>query len=161
MLVGDTPTPPAVGHRPSALPHSRGYASRPMSYAKVSRGRGARLSSPLHTARDRSCAPTGSRDARFPAFAGNDGAPHPARSALTRCFASTSPRGRGARPWSPLRIPPRPYPLHPHPHRGAPSSSPSPRGRRDLSLCGNGGFVRRAVSAARPGRPGRGWLGSG
>ena len=36
-LVGDTPTPPAVGHRPSALPHSRGYASRPrMSYAKVS-----------------------------------------------------------------------------------------------------------------------------
>ena len=23
-LVGDTPTPPAVGHRPSALPHSRG-----------------------------------------------------------------------------------------------------------------------------------------
>ena len=29
MLVEDTPTPPAVGHRPSALPHSRGYASRP------------------------------------------------------------------------------------------------------------------------------------
>ena len=34
--MGDTPTPPAVGHRPSALPHSRGYASRP--YEKGSDG---------------------------------------------------------------------------------------------------------------------------
>ena len=34
MLVGDTPTPPAVGHRPSALPHSRSYASRPYELCK-------------------------------------------------------------------------------------------------------------------------------
>ena len=34
MPVGDTPTPPAVGHRPSALPHSRSYASRPYELCK-------------------------------------------------------------------------------------------------------------------------------
>ena len=34
MLVGDTPTPPAVGRSPSALPHSRSYASRPYELCK-------------------------------------------------------------------------------------------------------------------------------
>ena len=30
MLVGDTPTPPAVGHRPSALPHFEGLREPPL-----------------------------------------------------------------------------------------------------------------------------------
>ena len=38
MLVGGTPTPPAVGHRPSALLHSRGYASRPYELCKGLQG---------------------------------------------------------------------------------------------------------------------------